>query len=639
MAPEISRHVGYLGLLFLLLSSCRTIPPPPVWEWQRVETGLPRQAIIQTVAVHPHQPTHLWVGYYATGGLAVSQDGGQTWLTDFNEASAGPILADNPVFDLLPVTTNGQVYLYAATRDGLLISDDAGATWRYLTVGLPPATAFALAHDTTGRVYVGLDEAGIYRQTPASDDWQPVANPAALASAAILSLAVSPDGQYLVAGTAGQGLWATQDGGQSWQATYPGEFSPAVALNPANPRLMVASLRTRLVRSQDGGQSWHTLPVSWASEELFSLLWLENGLVGAGSGRGQLYRSSDGGDSWVAGGEGLPVGAVLDLTVSSDGQLLAGCWTGVYGSDDGGLTWRYLSADVGVPHARTLLGTENDLLLGTGSGLYRWQADRQSWQVIPADFPSGGVMSLAQAASNPQILYGGTAGNGLYRSDDQGQTWRRLPSKGFGVPAVAVNPVDPAQVYLLAAWERPYESRDGGQTWRDRWQGFSVTTETVTIAFEPTNPEILYVGAELGLYRSRDGGPWQAVATELADQSVLSLLAQGSKLYIGATRGLYLSLDQGDSVDLAWGQDLAGISVTALLADPTNARQLYAGTAYAGVYQSLDEGQTWQPISPAALAEEEINDLAIGPAGGLFVATRAGVWHARPQMNGIKQSE
>jgi hypothetical protein len=71
---------------------------------------------------------------------------------------------------------------------------------------------------------------------------------------------------------------------------------------------------------------------------------------------------------------------------------------------------------------------------------------------------------------------------------------------------------------------------------------------------------------------------------------------------------------------------LEEISVTALLAELHDPSQLYAGTAYAGVYQSLDWGHTWQPIGPTELGETVVEGLAWGPDGELFVATASGVW-------------
>jgi hypothetical protein len=162
--------------------------------------------------------------------------------------------------------------------------------------------------------------------------------------------------------------------------------------------------------------------------------------------------------------------------------------------------------------------------------------------------------------------------------------------------------------------------------------------ETVSLAVDPEEP-VVYVGAELGLYRRQREEPWQPVAPALADQSILALLAQADPqspgdtiLYVGGTRGVYRSLDRGDTVEgggEGWGHGLERISVTALLADPSDPLRLVAGTADHGVYASGDGGQSWQPIGPGDLAEGVVESLAWGPAGELFVLTSGGVWHGQ----------
>jgi photosystem II stability/assembly factor-like uncharacterized protein len=276
--------------------------------------------------------------------------------------------------------------------------------------------------------------------------------------------------------------------------------------------------------------------------------------------------------------------------------------------------------------------------LGTRAGLFRWQADQRQWRPVPADFPPGGITSLAADPSNPYILYAGTSGDGLYRSDDGGVNWRRVPAPGVGVPAVVVDPRNSSRVYMLAAWERVYETRDGAQNWQARWEGLGVTTEAISIAVDPREPYV-YVGGDTGLFRSYDGQFWRFVAPTLADQTVSALLAQsappdaggGSVLYIGTTRGVYRSVNNGYTVEggdkaRSWGQGLEDITVTSLLADSQQSGRLYAGTAYHGVYESDDWGYIWQSIGPADLSEDVIEEMAWGPGGELFLAATSGVW-------------
>jgi hypothetical protein len=82
---------GLLSIL-LILSGCR---PAGSWHWERAEAGLPHEAMILTLAADPTDPQRLWAGYYAPAGLAVSQDGGETWV--YNAEGLG----DNPIFELL----------------------------------------------------------------------------------------------------------------------------------------------------------------------------------------------------------------------------------------------------------------------------------------------------------------------------------------------------------------------------------------------------------------------------------------------------------------------------------------------------------------------------------------------------------
>ncbi len=643
--------------LFLTLTACQPTLAPQ-WRWERAEAGLPRQAITLAIAADPANPYRLWVGYYAPGGLATSTDGGQTWTIRTDVVG----LADNPIFDLLFIPAKGgetSGTLWAAVRDGLLRSVDGGATWQPAAEGLPLLPVFTLAADAAGRVYAGFDDAGVYVQK-GTGGWEALTprDTGGLASAGVLSLVVSPDGQHIYAGTAGRGVFASQDEGRTWVNTYPGQYAPNLAFNPANPAQAVASLRDRLVRTQDGGQSWHTLKVAWAREEVASLLWLENGALGAGTGQGRLYRSLDGGDSWVEEGTGLPRGSLLDLAAVG-ARLLAATWTGFYSSDDGGETWRYLTPTLGNPNAQAMLLTEGGLLLGTRAGLFRWQADTRRWELTPGDFPPGGITSLTTDPTQPQVLYAGSSGDGLYRSGDGGANWRRVPSPGVGIPAVVVDPKDNQRVYILAAWERVYESRDGGQSWKARWEGLGDTLETASIAVDPLKANV-YVGTESGLYRSQNDDFWKLMALPLADQTILALLTQsappnaggGTILYLGTTRGIYRSLDGGAMVQgggeeqgsrgageqggrgaegqgwagEVWGRGLEEVSVTALLADPRDPSRLYAGTAYAGVYQSVDWGHTWQAIGPAELGETVVEGLAWGPEGELFVVTASGVW-------------
>lgn len=632
------------GLVLASSTAWRSNPPGvETWQWRRAEEGLPREAITLAVAAHPDNPDLLWAAYYESGGLLASRDGGQTWT----EAAEG--LAGNPVFDLLVSRPAGtapeQGKVWAATRAGLFWRAQAGDRgWQPATPALPPVSAFAVAEDGGGRLYVGLDGAGLYAERGDRSGWEQLTRTEPLASAAVLAIAVSPDGRQIYLGTSGEGLFASRDGGDTWSSAFPDEFGANIAVKRGNPAVAVAALRDRVARTRDGGQSWQTLAIPW-SEWTVSLLWLSDGVLTAGTARGRFYRSEDEGDSWLGGFSELPPHGVLDLAavaaISPDSppRLLAGSWVGLFSSQDGGQSWQRLAPAVGSPNVEALLATDQALFLGARTGLYRWSSESQRWTLLP-NRPPGGIVSLAVNPHDSQQLYAGLVGEGVYHSRDGGRSWQGLPTLRKDIPAIAVSPHDPENLFILAAWERVYESVDGGQEWTARWAGLGEVIETVSLAVDPEE-SVVYVGAELGLYRRQHQEPWQPVAPALADQSILALLAQSdlhspgkSILYIGGTRGVYRSQDRGDTGEGGgedWGHGLENISVTALLADPADPQRLVAGTADHGVYVSGDGGQSWQPIGPGDLAAGVVESLAWGPAGELFVLTSGGVWRGQVQ--------
>ncbi|MEM7343352.1 MAG: hypothetical protein AAF485_03855 [Chloroflexota bacterium] len=135
MSFQKMKSVSFI-LLLLLLIGCQpqnvVEDPAPQWDWEPADAGLPRQAIVATVAIDPNQPDRLWAGYYDTAGLATSRDGGQTWTF------GGDGLGHNPVFDLLALSSSAspetastegdQTILWAAVREGVLYSLDGGTS-------------------------------------------------------------------------------------------------------------------------------------------------------------------------------------------------------------------------------------------------------------------------------------------------------------------------------------------------------------------------------------------------------------------------------------------------------------------------------------------------------------------------------
>lgn len=183
-----------------------------------------------------------------------------------------------------------------------------------------------------------------------------------------------------------------------------------------------------------------------------------------------------------------------------------------------------------------------------GGGVWKSDDAGRTWRAVFDGVGSASVGALAVSPSNPQVIYAGmgqvttrydiTAGDGVYRSDDGGRTWRHLGlASSQHIGAIKVDPRDPdhALVAALGSTFGPgggrgvYRTTDGGKTWQ-RTLFVSENTGAVDLAVDPADPRIVFasfwqvryrpwltyftpdVGPESGLYKSADGGAtWRRV--------------------------------------------------------------------------------------------------------------------------------
>ena len=193
------------------------------------------------------------------------------------------------------------------------------------------------------------------------------------------------------------------------------------------------------------------------------------------------------------------------------------------------------------------------------------------------------------------------------------------------VSAIAINPNDPNVIYQGTAGGGVWRSIDGGQHWIpqfDRQAALGVG-EPAALAIDPNDTDTIYIGtssrvaqqAQAGLFKSTDGGnscvrlgsgyPDGNVGNAIgfASQSINVIIvnpADSQTVYLASTRGVFRSQDGG----LNWTQG-TGISgdVRSLVLDtstPATNRVLHAGLAGQGAFTSTDGGQTWAQVLSAS---------------------------------------
>lgn len=176
-----------------------------------------------------------------------------------------------------------------------------------------------------------------------------------------------------------------------------------------------------------------------------------------------------------------------------------------------------------------------------------------------------------------------------------------------------------------------WKTVDGAKTWKPAGQGLP-PDEDVKI-LRAAAPGVVYAVVDKALFRTDDGGArWVPVGGGLPGDLELREVALDptlpARLFVATEKGLFLSSDSGASFHKA-GSALADEDVEAVAVAPDG--RLFAGS-FRGVFGSRDGGATWTSMSDG-LAHLDVRALAVGgPAGNLrlWAGTAGGGVYSTP---------
>jgi photosystem II stability/assembly factor-like uncharacterized protein len=262
------------------------------------------------------------------------------------------------------------------------------------------------------------------------------------------------------------------------------------------------------------------------------------------------------------------------------------------------------------------------------------------WRNI-GPFRGGRSVTSTGVIGQPHTYYMGSTGGGVFKTTDDGITWKNISDKFFktgSVGAIAVSESDTnivivgmgehaARGVMTSMGDGVYKSMDAGKTWTHL--GLEKTRHISDVVIHPTNPDIIYVTAqgaqyapssERGIYRTLDGGKtWKnilSVNTTTGASSLSMDMTNPRILYAsmwqhrrypwimesgGENSGLHKSLDGGNTwkqlkkgLPEAFGK--SGISVSRANSDRVFA-VIEAEGKKGGVYRSDDAGKTWRQVN------------------------------------------
>lgn len=310
--------------------------------------------------------------------------------------------------------------------------------------------------------------------------------------------------------------------------------------------------------------------------------------------------------------------------------LLMACKTGhlgptVFRSVDGGKTWKEASAPPSFPKAP--------------EGEKGRTVDHVFW-LTPGH------------ASQPEVWFAGTSPQSIFRSDDDGVTWKGVA--GFnhhpmldqwtggekdGTPdgpklhSILIDPRDAAHMYIGCSSGGVFETTDGGKNWKPLNQGCTadfIPTENPEyghdphcVAMHPLFPDVLYQQNHCGIYRmNREEGRWKRIGKNMPEKTgdigfpivlhprdpniawvfpmdgtdVWPRTSPSGKPAVFKTSNggqSWKRLDKGFPKKHAWMTVLR----QAMTADDNPRTGLYIGTTHGEIWAGTDEGRSWKCIA------------------------------------------
>ena len=214
--------------------------------------------------------------------------------------------------------------------------------------------------------------------------------------------------------------------------------------------------------------------------------------------------------------------------------------------------------------------------------------DMRARHIGPA-LMSGRINDLENHPLNPRIIYAGTAGGGVWKSNDAGTTFNPIFDEYTqSIGAVSLDPNNPDKIIYVGTgetWTRNsvsigdglYKSTDGGNNWEKI--GFEKSERISNIIINPNNSNEIYIGVlgalwsdslERGVYKSIDGGvSWKKI------------------LYVNESTGC---------ADLAIDPENPLVLYASMWEHRRTAWSFESGGENSALYKSNDGGQSWKKI-------------------------------------------
>jgi len=256
----------------------------------------------------------------------------------------------------------------------------------------------------------------------------------------------------------------------------------------------------------------------------------------------------------------------------------------------------------------------------------------------PEDKGSGRKIYAVVLISGKLVVGAKNPMSGLFISEDGGKTWSHKGWQNIKANSVAIEPGSGGRVIYLSAGNGVLKSTDAGQTWRimTDWR----ITEVLKVVIHPVDKNKIFIATPYGVFMSTDAGwTWKEKNNGIRPEetgttsstfisSILIDRKNSQRILIGTENGIYESLNAGET----WRElALIGTGIRTIAQSPHNPDVIFAGSEDDGIFRSTDGGKTWEKVN-SGLKNLTIYTIAFDPL-------KPGVIYAGGYKTGVCRSE
>ncbi len=502
--------------------------------------------------------------------------------------------------------------LYASTLDGQIhTSADGGKTWTMLVnLNRPQLVLDQLSVDSRDSKIIYTSghrhkaPGGFFKTTDGGKTWKESKDLKKESIHAMVQSSFNPD--VILVGAV-NGIWISNDSGDNFKKmespTMPGNID-SLAIDPRNLTTIYAGTWWRAFKTTDGGKNWRLI---------------KNGMID----------DSD----------------VFAITIDSKNpdHVISSACSGIYESWNGGELWKKVQ---GIPsqsrRTRDILqhpSMPGTVYAATTEGFWMSSNGGKSW--ILTTTKALEINSITVHPEDPKRVFIGTNNYGIMVSNDGGKSFIQTNdnfTSRFTYSIIAdrerANRLYATTQNTATGGGFVFISNDGGTTWTQNKSLDAVKIAPFAILQDKVNPNTMYLGTSVGMYRSPDRGlTWTRLAapkktpvkktttkkptakptttaTTTATVTAKLIPALDEKVKVltstedgkngilaGTDSGLYRTYD----ITKGWEKISFGANIKqnifAIYVSPQMPDKIWIGTATSGLLMSEDDGKTWKTFT------------------------------------------